>query len=85
MKDATETTKSVFLPSSRPKSTSGCSRGGKTNEESSLRSKLGTAQAWLSHTSLRQLQVLHSTKHVCTHKNGDISYWMYYHLGKNGG
>ncbi|XP_026196833.1 protein FAM228A isoform X2 [Anabas testudineus] len=56
MKDTTETRKRVLLPSARPKSASVCPRGGKTNEESSFKPKLGPVQDRPSHTSLSQLQ-----------------------------
>lgn len=62
MKDATESRKRLTQPSVRVRSTGKCVRVEKRDEASPSETQPGNRQAWLSHTSLRRLQVLHLTE-----------------------
>lgn len=68
-RDATVSRMSQFQPSARKRSTSKCVRAEKRDEASSSGSQPSTRQDWLSHTSLRQLQVLHSSKLTASTKD----------------
>lgn len=61
VEDSAESVKSPSQPSTRARSTGKCAGAGKGNEAlpSGLRPRI--KQGWLSHTSLRRLQVSHST------------------------
>ena len=69
VKDATESRKSLSQSSVRMPSTGKCVRAGRRDEASPSGSQPGTKQDWLSHTSLRRLQVLHSTKLTSAQKD----------------
>lgn len=84
LKDASESRKSPSQPSVRTRSTSRCVRAGRRDETSPSGPCHGPKQEWLSYTSLRRLQVLHTI--TCQQQEkGVFSYWVYYHADKNGG
>uniref|UniRef100_A0A3B4UDL5 Uncharacterized protein n=1 Tax=Seriola dumerili TaxID=41447 RepID=A0A3B4UDL5_SERDU len=68
-----------------PRSSSGRVRAGKRDEASPSGSQPGAEQDWLSHTSLRHLQVVHSSTNMHTQREGYFSYCMCCHLDKDGG
>lgn len=62
MADVKSCRKSPSPPSARTRSTSKCLRAGKRNEASPSGPQPGSRQDWISRTSLRRLQVSHSTE-----------------------
>lgn len=73
VKGTTESRKTPMQPSMSMRSPGECVRAEESEEASPSGSKLGGQQGWLSHTSLRRLQVLHTSKLKPAQREGEFS------------